>query len=206
MEVDRQAWGQYVLNHPHGTLFHLPGWSRAVSRAYGHRPVHLMAWSGRKMVGVLPLLLVKSVFVGRVLVSVPYGTYGGILADSHSIAEAILAEARRLAGELSVEYLELRNRDASGLDLPEIGRYDTFRKLLPDRPEDLFGVSRTSLTREADHLVLLGVPREVVRSMNRDHSSIMHLISKGLNGSHRRRCLLYLVGDRNISPRSCRGA
>ncbi|MHC4984281.1 MAG: GNAT family N-acetyltransferase, partial [Planctomycetota bacterium] len=32
---------------------------------------------------------------------------------------------------------ELRHRDPSGLDLPEIGHYDTFRKPLPDSPADV---------------------------------------------------------------------
>lgn len=134
---DHDAWEKYVLTHPSGTVFHRLQWSKAVARVYGHRPYHLTAWENNRLIGVLPMFLVKSVFVHRVLISVPYATYGGILADSPRIAATLLDFAKRLCGELSVRYLELRHRDPSGLDLPEMGRYDTFRKPLPPRPEDV---------------------------------------------------------------------
>ena len=136
-QTDADAWRAYVQAHPLATVFHRMAWSKAVAQAYGHRPVHLTAWSGDRLVGVLPLFLVKSVFVGRVLVSVPYATYGGILADSDEIAEAILKAAQDSCEEAGAEYLELRHREANSLDLPEIGRYDTFRKQLPNRPEEV---------------------------------------------------------------------
>lgn len=136
-EGDADAWDRYVLAHPAGTVFHRLAWSRAVSAAYPHRSLHLTAWSGDRMVGLLPLFFVKSLFVGRVLVSVPYATYGGILADNNDIAAAILAAAEQLSSEHDAEYLELRHRDATCFDLPEIDRYDTFRKELPGRAEDV---------------------------------------------------------------------
>ncbi len=135
--TDANAWDAYVLRHPSGTVFHRIGWSGAVEEAYGHRPMHLMAWSAGRVVGVLPLFFVKSIFVGRVLVSVPYATYGGILADSDEAAKAILEAAEALCTDFGAKYLELRHRETNRLGLPEIGRYDTFRKQLPDRPEDV---------------------------------------------------------------------
>ena len=130
-EGDAEAWEQYVLAHPSATVFHPLAWSRAVSAAYPHKALHLTAWSSRRLVGVLPLFFVKSVFVGRVLVSVPYATYGGILADNDNVAAELLAAAEQLSADHNAEYLELRHRDANALDLPLIDRYDTFRKELP---------------------------------------------------------------------------
>ncbi len=134
---DATAWEAYVAAHASATVFHGLRWSRAVQDAYAHQPAHVTAWADGVLAGVLPLFLVKSLFVGRVLVSLPYATYGGILADSPDIARSILEHARQLGKDLDVQYIELRHRDASGLDLPEIGRYDTFRKELPQRPEEV---------------------------------------------------------------------
>ena len=136
-DSDAPVWDKYVLASPSATLFHLTAWNRAVAESYGHQPVHRVAWSGARPVGVLPLFLVKSALVGKILVSVPYATYGGILADTNEAAEELLASAKHLCRELRTEYLELRHRDRNSLDLPEIGRYDTFRKQLPDRAEDI---------------------------------------------------------------------
>lgn len=135
--ADAPAWDQYVLAHPSGTVFHLWAWSRSVQTAYAHRPMHLAAWKDGQLVGVLPLFLVKSAMVGRVLVSVPYATYGGILAQSPGVSEAILDAARRQAGDSNARYVELRHREPNSLDLPESDRYDTFRKQLPQRVEDI---------------------------------------------------------------------
>ncbi len=130
-------WEAYVRTHPRGTVFHLPQWSRAVARAYGHRPCHLIARRGSRVVGVLPLFLVRSVLAGRGLISVPYGTYGGILSGRGDVVAALADRARGLCHEYRAAYLELRHRDPVGLDLPVVDRYDTFRKALPGRPQDV---------------------------------------------------------------------
>lgn len=126
-----------MLAHPTGTVFHKLAWSRAVEAAYGHEPLHLVAWHEGRVCGVLPLFLVKSLLVGRVLVSVPYATYGGILADSDPAAAMLLTHGQQLSREFGVQYLELRHREPNGLGLPEIDRYDTFRKQLPERAEEV---------------------------------------------------------------------
>lgn len=131
---DEAAWLTYVQAHPSATVFHLPCWSNAVQGAYGHTPCHLLAWRQGQVVGVLPMFLVKSVFVGKVLVSIPYATYGGIVADDAGVARALLDAASALGQKHGTQYLELRHRDANDLALPELDRYDTFRKELPADP------------------------------------------------------------------------
>jgi len=136
-EGDAETWDAYVRGHPSGTVFHLLAWSDAVRQAYGHRAVHLIAWSDGRLVGVLPLFEIKSLLAGRLLVSVPYATYGGILADSDEAARALLEAAKDISQAFGAKYLELRHRETNNLDLPEIDRYDTFRKMLPQSPEEV---------------------------------------------------------------------
>ena len=135
--ADAGAWSAYVEGSGSATVFHRLAWSEAVERAYGHRPVHLAAWRAGRLAGILPLFLVRSAFAGRIAVSLPYATYGGIVADDAEAASALLAAARRLKGELHARYVELRHRDHSGLDLPTIDRYDTFRRRLPAEAADV---------------------------------------------------------------------
>lgn len=157
VESDVESWEAYVQGQPRATVFHRPAWSRAVEQAYGHRPLHLTAWSDGALAGVLPLFLVKSLFVGRVLVSVPYATYGGILADSDAVASQLLKAAEDLCGQVGARYLELRHRDPSGLDLPRIDRYDTFRKQLPQRAEQVLpGLPRKTRAAARKGLEALG--------------------------------------------------
>lgn len=137
-EEDVQAWTDYVAGHELGTVFHLPQWSQAVSRCFPHRPLHLVAERDGTIVGLLPQFLVKSVFVGRVLVSIPYATYGGILADDDEVCAGLMAEAERVGKEHKVQYVEMRHRETRGLDdVPVLDKYDTFRMEMPESADQV---------------------------------------------------------------------
>jgi FemAB-related protein (PEP-CTERM system-associated) len=133
------AWDAYVDAHPQGTIFHLQAWLQSVERAFGHRDVSLYAERDAAVVGVLPLFAVPTL-KGRALVSVPYGVYGGPLADSHDDLQLLVDAARQLAESENAKYVELRAREATGLDLPENDLYVTFEKPLPATPEECLGL------------------------------------------------------------------
>lgn len=125
-------WEEYVAHHPGGTLFHTLIWRNAVRDVFGHQSRYLAAWREKELVGVLPLMLVRSRLAGRILVSVPYAVYGGSLADDQVVHNALIAHARSLADRLSCQWLDIRSSDAQAPDLPVAKRYVTFRKPLPD--------------------------------------------------------------------------
>jgi FemAB-related protein (PEP-CTERM system-associated) len=135
----RAAWDAYVDAHPGGTLFHRSGWRQAVERTFGHRPQYLWAERAGRPAGLVPLFLVPTL-KGRALVSVPYGVYGGILADDAEVERALLEAVRQRAAQHRAKYVELRARDAGGLGLVENGLYVTFERDLPARPEDCLGL------------------------------------------------------------------
>ena len=130
-------WDAFVARHDHGTFFHRTGWSRAVQEMFRHEPHHLVVEQGRRWLGVLPLFLVKSPFLGRNLVSVPYSVYGGTLAVDDAAHEALIARARALGEELGVGFVELRNLEPRPGDLPQSDLYVTFRCELPDDPAEV---------------------------------------------------------------------
>lgn len=138
MEV-RGAWDAYVRGHGRGTLFHRTGWMQAVERTFGHRAVYRYVEREGRIAGVLPLFVVPTL-KGRALVSVPYGVYGGILAEDDTAEHQLLDAARDLAAEHRVKYVELRHREANGFDLPENDLYVTFERQLPATPEECLGL------------------------------------------------------------------
>lgn len=130
-------WDAYVSRHPQGTFFHRTGWSRAVHEMFRHQPYHLVVEQGRRWLGVLPLFLTKSPFLGRNLVSVPYSVYGGILASDERAHEALIEQAGQLGRDLGVGFVELRNLEPRVGDRPESELYVTFRADLPDDPAEV---------------------------------------------------------------------
>jgi len=92
-------------------------WLAALSQGLGHRPIVLEARENGRLVGLLPLALVRSSWFGRFLVSLPYvNSAGSIFGPSQSessiqhaqLETALIDRAIQLAGELNVRYLELR--------------------------------------------------------------------------------------------------
>ena len=107
-DSDRQAWDEYVYKHPDAYHAHLIGWKDVIEKAYRKKPYYLLAEHAEQIVGVLPLVHIKSVVFGNQLVSMPYLTYGGVLANEPATAEKLIKESITLAWNLDAN-LELRN-------------------------------------------------------------------------------------------------
>ena len=119
-EADRASWDAYVNSRPGATGYHAWAWREVIERTFGHAAFYLMARvDGRPDVaGVLPLVEIRSRLFGRTMTSLPFLNYGGIVADSEAVAEALLAKAR----DLAARRLECREQVLGGQHRPgELG-------------------------------------------------------------------------------------
>jgi len=152
-DIDKERWDSYVLNHSQATLYHLSGWKNVIEKTYGHKTYYLMATKndvhgksyntqqveiyrtsgiscelkGEYVLGILPLVHLKSILFGKNLISMPFFDIGGVLTDDQGIEKELLSEAIKLAAQLRVSELELRQ---IGL-LSSLGSYD-FKQLTED--------------------------------------------------------------------------
>ncbi|HKX46436.1 MAG TPA: FemAB family XrtA/PEP-CTERM system-associated protein [Planctomycetota bacterium] len=129
----------FVRAHPRGTLFHQSRWRRVVERVFRHRPAGLEARAGDRLVGVLPLMQVPALPIGRNLLSMPYAVYGGPVGESDAVCAALVRGAQRLAEQRGARRLELRCLAPlpAEVALPEGDLYVTFFKDLPADPADV---------------------------------------------------------------------
>jgi FemAB-related protein (PEP-CTERM system-associated) len=104
-ERDRPIWDAYVENSAHGLPTQLSGWHDVMSKTYGYETHYLMAAEGEKVVGVLPLLIVRSFLVGDSATSMP----GGLCADSERAAAALIGRGGELARRAGAKRLVLRD-------------------------------------------------------------------------------------------------
>lgn len=100
-------WDRYVQRSANATVCHLFGWQSVIEAAYGHRTFYLMTKNGDTVTGIFPLVQVKGLF-GSSLTSMPFMDYGGVCADSHEIAQALLDHAIHLTRERRCRALEIR--------------------------------------------------------------------------------------------------
>jgi FemAB-related protein (PEP-CTERM system-associated) len=129
--ADRSAWDAYVNQHPDATVFHLSAWGLSISSALGHKLHFFAAYSGKELVGILPLVHLKSRLFGSSLSSMAFAVYGGPVADSADIHAALDAAAWKLAQSLGISVLEYRHQTQTRPDwTAKPDTYATFRKPL----------------------------------------------------------------------------
>lgn len=115
------GWDEFVDAHPEGTAWHRAGAVAIGTRAFGLKAFYLTALdSSGAIQGLLPLVEQSSLLFGRFLSSVPFFTYGGILARDPGAAAALAARASQLAQERRARHLELRHvAPCNGITLAE---------------------------------------------------------------------------------------
>ena len=131
----QQQWDDYVYRTIRGSFFHTITWKTILEKVFGYQAWYFLAEQDGETKGVLPLFLVKKPFRGQVLVSVPFGVYGGICAESPEASSALLQRGQELSHELHADFLELRHVNDRGLDLPIKDLYFTFIREIFDGEE-----------------------------------------------------------------------
>lgn len=107
---DEAAWMRYAARHPQASLYHGLAWREAIRDVFGHDSHYLLArHRAGGVVGVLPLVRLRSRLFGDFMASLPYVNYGGALADSPAIAERLMHEAARIAAEVGSRHVEFRD-------------------------------------------------------------------------------------------------
>ncbi len=124
------SWDKFVNNSSKTSFFHKAGWKEVVEKAFGHQTYFLYSEQKGKITGILPLVHINSLLFGNALISTAFCVYGGIIAEDDISYAELDDEARRLAEQLKVDYLEMRNRTQVTPERPYKELYVTFRKEL----------------------------------------------------------------------------
>ena len=90
----------------------LYAWRRVVRDAYGMDSHYLLAKDGDRVTGALALFEIRHPIFGHYLATSVFGNDGGLFHDSDAARDALLGEARALAGRLNVSHLAIRTRGA----------------------------------------------------------------------------------------------
>lgn len=142
-----EAWHDYLVARGHEAFYQRAEWSRILSRGLQHEAVCLQALDGPQLVGVMPLMFVRSRLFGRFLVSLPYLNSAGIVADSPEAEAALVDKAVELADQLDVRYLELRHERA--VEHPALAEAVTdkvhMRLTLPETTDELWKSFKSKL-------------------------------------------------------------
>jgi serine/alanine adding enzyme len=131
-------WDAFAIGQTGYSHFHRFAWKPLIGEVFGHECGYLAARStAGGLVGVLPLVRVKSLLFGHYLVSMPFLNYGGPLGTPDAVA-ALGAAAEAEASGSGAKLLELRSRVELPLAMPVSHRKITVVLDLPRDGDVLF--------------------------------------------------------------------
>ena len=90
----RQAWNAYVDGSARATLYHRFEWRDVNASSFGHRSAYLAALEAGRVVGIFPMVRVKSQLFGNIACSLPFVTSINMAASPSLVPPDINATLR----------------------------------------------------------------------------------------------------------------
>ena len=115
---DIPKWEKYVEDNPSATFYHRIEWKDIIEKSFGHKTYYLMAMDGQKVVGILPLVHIKSLIFGSIFCSMPFLNFGGVCANDEGAENLLLKEGEEILRNRRGAYLELRHLKQTSSGIP----------------------------------------------------------------------------------------
>lgn len=104
-EDNRTTWDTYVRQAAYGLPQHLSGWRDVLQQTYDYETHYLLAHEADRVVGVIPLYLIRSFITGTKATTMP----GGLCADTVEVAQTLIGHAGRIARDAGADRLVLHD-------------------------------------------------------------------------------------------------
>lgn len=111
-------WNRFVHASPRASFYQRAEWRALNEQCFNHKTAYLAAFDGGRIVGVFPIVQLKSFLFGNIGCSMPFVNYGGPSGESDFIEERLLEAGRAVADEWNVDYLEIRSQRRFGDQYP----------------------------------------------------------------------------------------
>jgi FemAB-related protein (PEP-CTERM system-associated) len=108
---DARLWDAFALEH--ASFFHRIGWRRIFTEVFGLEPRYLLAERGSAIVGILPLVVQRSLIFGNAVVAAPFCVEGGPVARDEEADAELTRAALLVQAEIRAPYLEFRSTRAT---------------------------------------------------------------------------------------------
>jgi hypothetical protein len=87
--LDIPDWDTRVLSFPASTIFHSAAWARVLIESYGFVPFYYIAYQGKDIASILPLMEVRDILGRKKGVSLPFTDFcEPLFTDPHDFQKA----------------------------------------------------------------------------------------------------------------------
>lgn len=118
LDNEHSEWNDYVSTQPAANIHHMVEWRDLFHKTYGHESFYYIARDKtQQIVGILPLVRLRSRLFGDMFVTMPYFQRGGAIGNHPLIEQKLIQTANDHAAQLGVNYVEYRD-DVTRENLP----------------------------------------------------------------------------------------
>jgi FemAB-related protein (PEP-CTERM system-associated) len=142
---DQTVWDEYIDGHNDATPYHRFAWLLSIEQAYQHKNVSLLAFSGDKLVGVLPCIKMQKPFSKVSYCALPFCDLGFGLANDSSILKTLKSKALTLLTSEGGNNFDYRDSVNASPDDELVGKKVRMVLPLPENSESLMAGFKSKL-------------------------------------------------------------
>jgi len=137
-ESQATAWDRYLSTSSEASFYLLYGWNRINKSHFSHQVYNLAAFENGKIIGVFPLVYIKSHMFGNILCSMPFVNFGGPCANNPAVEAKLLNSAIEIAKRNDADYLEMRLTRILDEKLPSTQQKISMTLELDENPDKIW--------------------------------------------------------------------
>jgi len=150
-------WRVYTESASDAVPAHLIEWRDLIRDTFGYEPIYRMVKRNGVTCGILPAFEVRSLILGRHIISVPFLNSGGICADDEAAFHALLSEAQDIVSERRARHYEMRCLYPPPNGIPAREHKVRIVLNLPDNADDLWSSFRSEIRNRTKHAQTAGL-------------------------------------------------
>lgn len=136
---DGPSIDRYIERSATTSVYHKYEWGEVIRDSFGKKTYYLVDDPGEgELGGILPLVHLKSLYFGNMMISMPYFNYGGVCADDGETRNRLVEEAARIAEDLGASHIEFRQEEPLENGFPFKSEKVSMRLRLPGSAEELW--------------------------------------------------------------------
>ena len=159
-------WNKRLLEYRDATVFHSASWARVLAEAYGYHPQYALFRDGDKVIGMMPIMEVRSLWTGCRGVCLPFSDECAPLVTDSVTVQALLEPMREFGVARRWDYLEVRGGVEAVRSATETAHFLAHNVALEASEEAQLDKLRDSTRRNIQRAVREGVEIQHLQSLD----------------------------------------
>jgi len=133
--TDLKIYQDYINKADNTKVTDLVQWRDIFKELYDYKNYTYAYIENGVCLGIISVYLISSSFMGTMLITSPFFSYGGIYADNDQVLEALIDKIIFLGEELNVDFIEVRSSTVVGEKFHSYKGFSEFDLSLADDPD-----------------------------------------------------------------------